>query len=72
MLGLDQNGSYLISALATSAVVLAGYGLYLRSRLRALRRRVDDADQSTRKAMAAAPMPSTAQATSSANGPSTS
>ncbi len=39
MLGLDQNGVYLLSAMGITIVVLAGYGLYLRSRLVGLRRR---------------------------------
>ena len=39
MLGLDQNGGYVLSAFGITVVVLAGYALYLRSRLTALRRR---------------------------------
>jgi hypothetical protein len=66
MLGLDHYAPYLLSALGITVVVLAGYGLYLRSRLTAARRRY-----SGRKASAAAPMVTTAQTTSKANGPST-
>ena len=68
MLGLDQNGSFLIWALVITVVVLGGYLLYLRSRLVALRRRA----QSDRNVKAAPPIATTAQAASSANGPSTS
>ncbi len=76
MLGLDQYGGFLISALIVTAVVFAGYLLYLRSRLTALRRRgassaLDDS-QSARNVSAAAPMQTTAHAASSANGPSAS
>jgi len=69
MLGLDQNGSFLIWALAITIAVLAGYALYVRSRLLALRRRSAQA-QSERNVSTAAPMPTTAQTASSANGPS--
>jgi hypothetical protein len=74
MLGLDQNGSFLIAAILISVLVLAGYSWYLSSRLRGLRRRAaaEAADQSARNVSAAPPMPTTAQAASSANGPSTS
>jgi hypothetical protein len=70
MLGLDQNGVYVLSALAITIIVLGGYGLYLRSRLNGLKRRAAD-DQSARNVRAAAPMPSTAQVVSSAKGPTT-
>jgi CcmD family protein len=39
MLGLDQNGVYLVAAFAVTVLVLGGYTLYLWSRLKALRRR---------------------------------
>jgi CcmD family protein len=77
VLGLDQNGGYVLAALAITIVVLGGYGLYLRSRLNGLQRRAAggeaaaDSDQSARKVSAAAPIPSTAQPASSANGPTT-
>jgi hypothetical protein len=80
MLGLDHNAGYLIWALGITVVVLAGYGLYLRSRLLGLRRRVlrqahDErngaASYSGRNVTTAAPMVSTAHAASSANGPRT-
>lgn len=88
MLGLDQNGVYVLSALGITIVVLLGYGLYLRSRLLGLRRRAaaeasagyggserlagaDQADQSARNVMAAAPMASTAHTASSAKEPTT-
>jgi hypothetical protein len=72
MLGLDQNGGYVLSALAITVAVLGGYALYLRSRLNGLQRRADvEADQSARNVSAAAPMPSTAQVASSAKGPTT-
>jgi hypothetical protein len=70
MLGLDQYGSFLIAALVITVLVLGGYLLYVWSRLQALRRRA--ADQSDLKVSTAAPMPTTAHAASSANGPSTS
>jgi heme exporter protein D len=65
MLGLDHYAPYLLSAFGVTLVVLTVYGLYLRSRLMAARRRY-----SGRKASAAAPIATTAQAASSANGPS--
>jgi hypothetical protein len=68
MLGLDHYAPYLLSAFAITVIVLGGYGLYLRSRLMAARRR--DA-YSARNVSAAAPMVTTAQAASSANGPRT-
>jgi hypothetical protein len=69
-----ENGGYLISALGVTVIVLGAYGLYLRSRLMALRRRAGAVgeDHSARNVSAAAPIPPTAQAASSANGPSTS
>ena len=39
MLGLDHNAAYLLWALGITVVVLGAYGLYLRSRLLALRKR---------------------------------
>ena len=70
MLGLDQNGVYVLSALGLTIVILVGYGLYLRSRLLGLKRRSAD-DYSARNVRAAAPMPTTAQVASSAKGPTT-
>jgi hypothetical protein len=78
MLGLDHYAGYLLSAFGVTVVVLGLYGLYLRSRLTALRRRrtaasvasIDD-DYSGRNVSAAAPMVTTAQAASSASGPRT-
>lgn len=67
MLGLDQYAPYVLSAFAITVVVLGGYGLYLRSRLLSLKRR---APHSGRNVTAAAPIVTTAQAASSANGPS--
>ena len=66
MLGLDLNAGYVVAALGITVVVLGGYVVFLRSRLNGLRR-----SHSARKVSAAAPMPTTAQAASSANGPST-
>jgi CcmD family protein len=66
MLGLDQYAGFLLAAFAITVVVLGGYALYLRSRLNGLRR-----SHSARNVSAAAPMPTTAQAASRANGPST-
>jgi hypothetical protein len=71
MPGLDQYGSFLIAALVITVLVLGGYLLYVWSRLQALRRRVA-ADQSDSNVSTAAPIPTTAHAASSANGPSTS
>jgi hypothetical protein len=79
VLGLDHNAAYLVWALGITGVVLGGYGLYLRSRLMALRRRVIRPDKaqdergrySGRNVVAAAPMVTTAHTASSANGPST-
>jgi hypothetical protein len=72
VLGLDQNGVYVLSALGITIVVLAGYGLYLRSRLLGLRRRREPApteDHSARNVIAAAPIATTAQVANSAKGP---
>jgi hypothetical protein len=66
---LDRYAPYLISAFGVTVVVLSVYGLYLRSRLEAARRRV--ANYSGRNVTTAAPRATTAQAASSANGPST-
>jgi hypothetical protein len=73
VLGLDHYAAYLLSALGITMVVLAGYALYLRSRLTALRRRVrEGSSYSGRNVSAAAPRVTTAQAASSANGPNAS
>ena len=53
MLGLDQNGVYLVTAFAITVAVLGGYTLYLWSRVRALRRRA--AVQAQEDAVQAAP-----------------
>jgi CcmD family protein len=73
VLGLDHYAPYLLSAFAITVLVLVGYVLYLRSRLLGLRRRAAsvDAGYSGRNVSAAAPRVTTAQAASSANGPST-
>jgi len=77
MLGLDHNAAYLLWAFGITVVVLGAYGLYLRSRLTAVRRRVlrqaqdERVDYSARNVTAAAPMVTTAHAASSANGPRT-
>ena len=76
MLGLDHNGPFLLAAVCITVVVLGGYGLYLRSRLGAARRHAVARDSgetaySGRNVAAAAPMVTTAQTASSANGPST-
>ena len=68
MLGLDHYAGYLLSAFGITLVVLVCYGLYLRSRLTALRRRLAG-DYSGRNVSAAPPRATTAQAASSANGP---
>ena len=68
MLGLDQYAPYVLSAFGITVLVLGGYALYLRSRLLSARRR---SSYSGRKVRAAAPIVTTAQAASSANGPST-
>ena len=67
---LDHYGAYLIVALGVTVVVLGVYGLYLRSRLQGARRRAA-ARYSGRNVTAAAPIVTTAQPASSANGPST-
>jgi hypothetical protein len=76
MLGLDHNASFLLSAFGITVVFLAGYALYLRSRLVGVQRRAAASrsgdDYSARNVSAAAPRVTTAQAASSANGPSTS
>lgn len=69
MLGLDHYASYLLSAFGITVAVLVCYGLYLRSRLSGLRRRLAG-DYSGRNVSAAPPRATTAQAASSANGPS--
>jgi hypothetical protein len=85
MLGLDHNAAYLLWALGITVAGLGTYGLYLRSRLMALRGRVlrqaqderarqaqgEPVTYSARNVTAAAPMVTTAHAASSANGPST-
>jgi hypothetical protein len=76
MLGLDHYAGYLLSAFGVTVVVLGLYGLYLRSRLTALRRRAaaraaPQDDYSGRNVSAAAPMVTTAHAASSASGPRT-
>jgi hypothetical protein len=70
VLGLDQYAPFLLSAFALTVIVLVGYVLYLRSRLSGVKRRADA--YSGRNVSAAAPIVSTAQAASSANGPSAS
>jgi hypothetical protein len=79
VLGLDHYAPFLLSAFGITLVVLVGYALYLRSRLKGARRRAaaiseaggsGDADYSARNVKAAAPRAATAQAASSANGPS--
>jgi CcmD family protein len=67
VLGLDHYAPFLLSAFAITVVVLAGYALYLRSRLNGLRRRA--AAYSGRNVTAAAPMVTSVQAASSAKGP---
>jgi hypothetical protein len=75
MLGLDHYAGYLLSAFGVTVVVLGLYGLYLRSRLMALRRRAAHSgkpdDYSGRNVTAAAPMVTTAHAASNASGPRT-
>jgi hypothetical protein len=71
MPALDHNAPYLLSAFGITVVVLGGYGLYLWSRLKAVRDRVLAADDySARNVSAAAPIATTAQPASSAKGPS--
>jgi hypothetical protein len=76
VLGLDHYAPFLLSAFGVTLVVLVGYVLYLRSRLLAARHRASRAagphkTYSGRNVSAAAPRVTTAQAASSANGPST-
>jgi hypothetical protein len=73
VLGLDHYAPFLLSAFGITLVVLLSYALYLRSRLQAQRRRAAAAAKgySARNVSAEAPSMSTAQAASSANGPST-
>ena len=73
MPGLDHFGAYLIWAFGITVVAFATYGLYLRSRLAGARRRAAALghDYSGRNVSAAAPIVTTAQPVSSANGPST-
>ena len=67
---LDHYAPFLLWAFAITVIVLVGYVLFLRSRLQAVRRR--RGDYSARNVSAAAPRVTTAQAASSANGPSAS
>ena len=74
MPALDHNGVFLVSAFAITVCVLAGYALYLWSRLRGTARAADavgGGDQSARNVSAAPPMVSTVQAPNNANGPRT-
>jgi len=71
VLGLDHYAAYLLSAFGITVAVLGGYVLYLRSRLLGVRRKAAIEDHSARNVTAAAPRVTTAQAASSANGPST-
>jgi hypothetical protein len=76
VLGLDHYAPFLLSAFGITLVVLVAYVLYLRSRTRGLQRRAqvlatsEQAAYSARNVTAAAPRVTTAQAASSANGPS--
>ena len=79
MPALDHYAPFLLSAFAITVVVLLGYLLYLRSRLQGARHRAavmgadggsSGGDYSARNVTAAAPRAATAQAASSANGPS--
>ncbi len=63
---LDHYAPFLLSAFGVTVAVLVAYVLYLRSRLIAAQRRY-----SARNVKAAAPRVTTAQAASSANGPTT-
>jgi hypothetical protein len=67
MLGLDQFGPYVIAAYGFTVVGLAGYALYLRSRLSGVRRRKA---HSGRNVTTAVPNANTAQPARSANDPS--
>jgi heme exporter protein D len=69
LLGLDHYAPFLLSAFGITLVVLVAYVLYLRSRLNAVRRQ--RGSYSARNVSAAAPRVTTAQAASSANGPTT-
>jgi hypothetical protein len=76
---LDHYGAYLIAAFGVTTIVLAAYGLYLRSRLLGARRRAAalahaaaDPVYSERNVSAAAPIVTTAQPASRANGPTAS
>jgi hypothetical protein len=71
MLGLDQYAPFLLSAFGITLLTLVGYGLYLWSRLKGARQRVQALDHSARNVSAAAPISTTAHTASSANGPST-
>ncbi len=76
MLGLDHYAGYLLSAFGVTVAVLGLYGLYLRSRLMAARRRAASRagqpdDYSGRNVSAAAPMVTTAHAANSVSGPRT-
>jgi hypothetical protein len=66
--GLDHYAPFLLTAFGITVVVLVGYVLYLRSRLQGARRR--RGAYSARNVSAATPRVTTAQAASSANGPS--
>ena len=65
-MALDHYAPFLLSAFGITVAVLLAYVLYLRSRLIGVRRRY-----SARNVNAAAPRVTTAQAASSANGPTT-
>lgn len=62
MLGLDQNGGYVLSALAITVIVLGGYALYLRSRLAGLRHRRQLLDRAPLDEPRATPPPSATEA----------
>jgi heme exporter protein D len=75
VLGLDHYAPFLLAAFGITVIVLVGYLLYLRSRLQGVRRRAEalaasEEGYSARNVTAAAPRATTAQAASSANGPS--
>jgi hypothetical protein len=72
MPALDHYGVYLMSAFGLTVVVLAAYGLYLRSRLLGAHRRSAALKQtySGRNVSAAAPIVTTAHPANHANGPS--
>jgi hypothetical protein len=74
MPGLDHFGAYFMAAFGVTVIVLTAYGVYLRSRLAGARRRsaaMAKPTYSGRNVSAAAPIVTTAQPASSANGPST-